>query len=97
MSQIQLVIYRVHNELIKDPRFVLVGRGTYGLSEWGYVPGTVKEVITQILRENGNAMQKEEIVEQALSQRQVKESTILLNLQDKSQFSRDMSGKYYIV
>jgi hypothetical protein len=28
----------VHNELIKDARFVLVGRGTYALKEWGYVP-----------------------------------------------------------
>jgi hypothetical protein len=25
-----------HNELIKDKRFVLVGRGLYALSEWGY-------------------------------------------------------------
>src|SRR3989344_1894222 len=25
-----------HNELIKDPRFVLVGRGMYALAEWGY-------------------------------------------------------------
>ena len=25
-----------HNELIKDSRFVLVGRGLYALTEWGY-------------------------------------------------------------
>src|SRR3989344_6091696 len=37
-------IQTVHNELIKDQRFVLVGRGMYGLSEWGYQPGTVKDV-----------------------------------------------------
>ncbi len=28
----------VHNELIKDNRFVLVGRGMYGLKEHGYEP-----------------------------------------------------------
>src|SRR3989344_4735689 len=34
-----------HNELIKDPRFVLVGRGLYALAEWGYAPGIVRDVI----------------------------------------------------
>ncbi len=82
----------VHNELIKDPRFVLVGRGTYALGEWGYKPGTVKDVIREILRENGKAMTKEEIIEKTLSQRQVKESTILLNLQDKACFLREGGG-----
>src|SRR3989344_1608948 len=33
----------VHNELIKDPRFVLVGRGLYALTEWGFEPGTVSD------------------------------------------------------
>ena len=28
-----------HNELIKDSRFVLVGRGMYALAEWGYQAG----------------------------------------------------------
>lgn len=86
----------VHNELIKDPRFVLVGRGTYALSDWGYEPGTVKDVIMSLLKGNGGKMAKEEIMEKTLSQRQVKESTVELNLQDKSVFSRDPSGRYYI-
>ncbi len=86
----------VHNELIKDPRFVLVGRGTYALEEWGYKPGTVKDVIMEILRENGKAMTKEEIVQKTLGQRQVKESTILLNLQDKTCFYREGEGYYCI-
>lgn len=86
----------VHNELIKDQRFVLVGRGTYALSDWGYEPGTVKDVIISLLRGNGGSMAREEIIEKTLSQRQVKESTVELNLQDKSAFSRDPQGKYYI-
>jgi len=87
----------VHNELIKDARFVLVGRGTYALAEWGYNPGTVKDVILQILQENGSSMDKDEIVEKTLGQRQVKESTILLNLQDKACFLKDEQGRYCIV
>jgi len=87
----------VHNELIKDDRFVLVGRGMYALAEWGYQPGTVKDILSHILEHNGKSMDKEEIIQRALEQRQVKESTILLNLQDKDHFSRDQSGKYYII
>ena len=86
----------VHNELIKDPRFVLVGRGTYALQDWGYKPGTVKDVIMEILRENGEAMTKDEIVKKTLDQRQVKESTILLNLQDKTCFLKEGEGYYCI-
>lgn len=86
----------VHNELIKDPRFVLVGRGTYALDEWGYKPGTVRDVITAILRENGEAMTKDEIVKKTLDQRQVKESTILLNLQDKTCFYKEGEGYYCV-
>ena len=40
----------VHNELIKDKRFVLVGRGMYALHEWGYSTGTVIDVLQTLLR-----------------------------------------------
>ncbi|MCE9517679.1 hypothetical protein K8Q96_01600 [Candidatus Nomurabacteria bacterium] len=42
-----------HNELIKDNRFVLVGRGIYALSEWGYKSGVVRDVIRELLKKNG--------------------------------------------
>src|SRR3989344_4417212 len=42
-----------HNELIKDPRFVLVGRGLYALTEWGYTPGVVRDVIREVLEAEG--------------------------------------------
>jgi len=84
----------VHNELIKDSRFVLVGRGIYALSEWGYTPGEVKEVIFKILNESQKPLKKEEILEKVLSQRLVKENTILLNLSNKKYFSRDSQGRY---
>lgn len=70
----------VHNELIKDQRFVLVGRGIYALSDWGYTKGTVKDVITDILREAKGPLSREEILERVLKIRQVKKSTIVINL-----------------
>lgn len=71
----------VHNELIKNSEFVLVGRGIYALSEWGYAPGIVEEVIVTILEEAGEPLAKEIIVERVLERRIVKPSTIVLNLQ----------------
>ncbi len=82
-----------HNELIKDKRFVLVGRGLYALAEWGYVPGVVRDVIKTVLTKNG-PMTKEEIIDKVLKERYVKENTILVNLQNPKYFKRDKDGKY---
>lgn len=84
----------VHNELIKDSRFVLVGRGTYALMEWGYFPGEVKEVILKILKEAKKPLEKGEILSEVLKQRLVKENTILMNLSNKRYFFRDEQGRY---
>lgn len=70
----------VHNELIKDKRFVLVGRGIYALSEWGYAQGTVKEVVREVLRKQGAPMKRSDIIDAVLALRQVKKSTIVINL-----------------
>lgn len=85
----------VHNELIKDNRFVLVGRGTYALKDWGYQAGTVRQVIAQLLRENGS-LTKEDILERVLKDRLVKKSTVLINLQNRKYFNRDKQGKYIL-
>lgn len=82
----------VHNELIKDGRFVLVGRGLYALREWGYEPGTVSEVIATILRAAKRPLTKGEVVKKVLSSRFVKENTILLNLQNKNLFLKTPGG-----
>lgn len=70
----------VHNELIKDKRFVLVGRGTYALVEWGYRRGTVREVLAEILREQKKPLSRRELIQEVLKVRDVKESTIVINL-----------------
>lgn len=86
----------VHNELIKDARFVLVGRGTYALADWGYVPGTVKEVIAKVLKEKNEPMHKDEVVKQVLAQRMVAKNTVLMNLNDKNHFDKDSNDKYFL-
>lgn len=84
-----------HNELIKDPRFVLVGRGLYALKEWGYSQGVVKDVISDILKRSG-PLTKDEIVEKVLKERYVKENTIAVNLQNQKFFKKGKDGKYTV-
>lgn len=84
-----------HNELIKDSRFVLVGRGLYALAEWGYMSGVVKDVIKKIIEKNG-PLTKDEIVEKVMKERYVKENTIMVNLQNPKFFTRSKDGKYSI-
>ncbi len=85
----------IHNELIKDNRFILVGRGTYALREWGYEPGTVRQKIEQLLEKNG-PLPKEKILEEILKTQIVKPNTVLINLQNRQYFMRDQEGNYKI-
>lgn len=85
----------VHNELIKDKRFVLVGRGLYALGDWGYNYGTVRDVIKSILKNSG-PITKEDVIKRVLKERYVKENTILVNLQNRSHFKRTKDGKYIV-
>ncbi len=85
----------VHNELIKDARFVLVGRGMYGLKEHGYEPGVAREVIHRILKQNG-PLSPEEIVAKVNEQRFFKPNTVIINLQNKSFFERLPDGSYKV-
>lgn len=89
-------IATTHNELIKDPRFVLVGRGLYALAEWGYMSGVVKDVIRKILEKNG-PLTRQHIVEKVLKERYVKENTIVVNLQNPKYFRKDKEGRYSAV
>lgn len=88
-------VQTVHNELIKDSRFVLIGRGIYALREWGYEPGTVVQVISNMLAKQG-PMSKKQILTTVLKNRLVKENTILINLQNRKLFKQDQEGKYLL-
>lgn len=86
----------IHNELIKDKRFVLIGRGIYALDSWGYSRGTVSDIITDVLKKAGEPLHRDEIVKRVLKSRHVKETTILLNLQSKPQFKRVAKATYVL-
>lgn len=83
-----------HNELILDDKYVLVGRGLYGLREWGYKEGTVADVIAEILKEANEPLSKEAITAKVLEQRLVKQTTVNLALMNKNRFERTKEGKY---
>lgn len=82
----------VHNELIKDKRFVLVGRGLYALKDWGYEAGTVRDVIKSVLAANG-PMTRDEVVKAVLDKRVVKPGTVILNL---NSFKKSDDSKYHL-
>jgi len=81
-----------HNELIKDSRFVLVGRGMYGLKDWGHTGGVVRDVITEVLTEAGKALSKDEVIKRVLLKRIVKPNTVLVNLQNVKYFKKTPGG-----
>lgn len=85
----------VHNELIKDPRFVLVGRGIYALREHGYEPGVAREVIHRILKKHG-PLTPQEIIERVNKERVFQPNTIAVNLHSKSHFERLTDGRYRV-
>ncbi|MCK5211817.1 hypothetical protein KAJ89_03885 [Candidatus Parcubacteria bacterium] len=85
----------VHNELILDEKYVLVGRGLYGLKEWGYKDGTVSDVIEEILKREEKPMSRDEIIDSVLEKRMVKKATIILALMNKDKFGK-AEGKYTV-
>ncbi len=84
----------IHNELILDEKYVLIGRGMYGLKEWGLKKGTVAEVIKDILSSSGKPLSREEIIDEVLKTREVKRSTINLALSKRSEFKKTEDNKY---
>jgi hypothetical protein len=85
----------IHNELIKDDKFVLVGKGMYGLSEFGLIPGTAREVITHLISNHG-PMTSDKLLNLILKERFVKPNTVLINLQNRKHFERLGDGRYTI-
>lgn len=81
-------ISTIHNELIRNEEFVLIGRGIYVLKEWGYKDGTVLDVILDIFKEAATPLSTEEITARVLKTRQVKTTTIYMNLQNKKFIER---------
>lgn len=81
-------ISTIHNELIRNEEFVLIGRGIYVLKDWGYKDGTVLDVILDIFNKAKTPLSTEEITNRVLKVRQVKTTTIYMNLQNKKYVER---------
>ena len=92
--QKKVCVQTVHNELIRDSRFVLIGRGIYALGEWGYKPGKIVNVIKDILKEAGKSLKQETIIKEVKKRRMAKDNTIILNLHNKKYFKK-LPNKYY--
>ena len=90
-------VQTVHNELIGDKRFVLVGRGIYALKSWGFQPGVVSDVVKEVLKQAGRPLLVEDIIEAVLAKREVKRNTVVANLQNKSMFRKVGRGLYELV
>lgn len=88
-------VQTVHNELIKDNRFVLLGRGVYGLNEFGLMSGTCREVIAKILKTHGPQGTRD-VIKLVTAKRDFKENTLILNLQNKKYFARTGDGRYAV-
>lgn len=84
-----------HNELIKDKRFVLVGRGLYALTDWGYKTGTASEVIRDLIKTHG-PLSKEDIIEKMSQGKCLRKNTILVNLCNTKYFKRRKDGLYVL-
>jgi len=86
----------VHNELIADPRFVLVGRGIYSLTDWGYKQGTVSDIIYDVLKNAGKPMTINEIIDEVFKNKIIQKNTVIVNLQNKNRFKRIDKSTYTI-
>ena len=91
-----VTVQAIQNELIKDPRFVLIGRGIYALNTWGYKKGTISDIIRSVLEQAPEGLTREEVVKRVLHVRKVKETTILLNLQNKKMFDKIGANLYKV-
>lgn len=84
----------IHNELIRNPEFILIGRWLYALKKWGFKPGTVIDVISDILEKAWEPMSTEDIIKNVLKVRNVKKTTIYMNLQNKKVIERVWRNYY---
>jgi len=85
----------VHNGLIKDPRFVLIGRGKYALAEWGYTKGSLPDVIAGVLRQE-SPLSSDEIVRRVMQVRHLQDRTIRMSLHAQPQFRRVAKAEYVL-
>ncbi|UFX83047.1 HTH domain-containing protein [Candidatus Absconditicoccus praedator] len=88
----------VHNELVKNSSmFVNMGLGIYGLKEWGYEGGTVKDILERVMGKANRPMTIKEITKEVLKEKMISPNTIILTLQKyQDKFERVDKGTYVL-
>lgn len=86
----------VHNELVKNSDiFVNMGLGLYGLKEWWFEWGLVKDIIQRIMKKTDRPMGVKELEKEVLKEKMVSHNTVMINLQKhKDLFERIDKGVY---
>lgn len=107
------VIAKVHNQLFpenqKTPNSILsvlqaktdvfarVGRGTYGLLEWGLLKdGNIANTIWRAIKETKTPLSYQEIKTIVLEHWKVDENSIYIALQRDARFKKNKDGKYFL-
>lgn len=86
----------IHNELIRNDDFVLIWRWIYALKEWWFKPWTVLDVITSVLEKAWEPLSTNQIIEEVLKIRNVKDTTIYMNLQNRKIIERVWRNYYQL-
>lgn len=86
----------VHNDLVKhNDTFVNLGLGLYGLKEWGYEGGSVKDILIRVFKKYDRPMNAKELAKEVLREKMVSPNTVTLTLQKyKKDFKRIDKGLY---
>jgi len=84
----------VHNELIKDDRFELMGRGIYALRKDKSESDLIKNDLVKILKEAKQSISKDDIIKKISKIKNVKKSSISIALQDSKIFKKTKENKY---
>ncbi len=73
----------IKNELIRNDFFSFLGKGVYGLQEWGLTPGSAKDLILEFLKKK-KIIHQEELWHLISSLRPIKKNSFLIYLKEMS-------------
>ena len=89
--------HNVHAVLSGQKEFVRVGRGKYGLAEWGLNDdGNVGNAIRRILFTKGRPMSRTELMDEVLKTWDVQNSAIIAAIESDARFAKTDDGLIYL-
>ena len=85
-----------HNELVRSDRFVLLGRGKYGLSSTVKYTSSLENMVEDIVRRE-NKISIKDLIKRVSMERDLKDATIVRFLFDKKKYLRNKEGLYSLI